>query len=535
MAIARTRKIARHVLETYYDSASDDAAVLQLWAYCGALSYRAGETLTLHVSTTAQHFDLEIGRDGLTYEPLHRVDGLQGRHHAAAPDCSIAGCGWPVSWRFDIPADWRPGGYLVTLTARRGDEAVEYHHIVLIGAARDAPAAPMILVCATPTWVAYNDWGGSNAYDGIAGPDGNRFSPVLSTQRPWSRGFARLPEGAPRTLPDRPLPPGTPARYPHMEWAWANGYSKKYASAGWATYERHFARWAERQGLAFDIAALHELHANPERLTGHRCAVFVGHDEYWSAPMRDAVDAFVDGGGRAARFAGNFLWQIRMADEGRTQVCYKYVAAEEDPVMGTDRERLVTNAWEVPAIGRPGASTFGVNATRGIYAGLGHCAGRGSGGFTIYRSDHWAFEGAYLGYGDLLGSQARIFGYEVDGLDHIVRDGLPYPTGGDGAPDGLTVLAMGLATNWEEDFGLWGEERFIADYDARFLARSLYGRLDEATLDRVKRGNGMIVHFARGKGEVFTAATCEWVNGLRLADMQVEKVTRNVLERFCRA
>jgi hypothetical protein len=49
-------------------------------------------------------------------------------------------------------------------------------------------------------------------------------------------------------------------RYPYMEWAYAYGYSKKYASAGWASYERHFARWAEAAGYDLDFATLHDLH-----------------------------------------------------------------------------------------------------------------------------------------------------------------------------------------------------------------------------------------------------------------------------------
>src|SRR5690606_26628277 len=105
----------------------------------------------------------------------------------------------------------------------------------------------------------------------------------------------------------------------------------------------------------------------------------------------------------------------RMGDGGTSQTCYKYIAHEEDPVRGTADERFLTSAWEVPEIGRPGAQTFGVNGTRGIYAGFGHCAPRGAGGFTIYRDRHWAFEGAHLTYGDLLGADSRIFGYEVDG------------------------------------------------------------------------------------------------------------------------
>ena len=46
--------------------------------------------------------------------------------------------------------------------------------------------------------------------------------------------------------------------------------------------------------------------------------------------------------------------------------------------------------------------------------------------------------------------------------------------------------------------------------------------------------SGVIVSFALGRGEVFNAGTCEWVNGLRLRDHGIETVTRNVLRRFLR-
>jgi hypothetical protein len=132
-------------------------------------------------------------------------------------------------------------------------------------------------------------------------------------------------------------------RYPYMEWAYAYGYSKKYASAGWASFERHFVRWAEGEGYDFDVVALHDLESDPALLSRYACAVFVGHDEYWSANMRDAVDNYVDGGGNVARFAGNFLWQTRIEDEGRRQICYKYTA-DQDTLAGTDQAHLVTGA-----------------------------------------------------------------------------------------------------------------------------------------------------------------------------------------------
>ncbi len=179
----------------------------------------------------------------------------------------------------------------------------------------------------------------------------------------------------------------------------------------------------------------------------------------------------------------------------------------------------------------PGAWTFGVNGLRGVHAGLGNCIGRGA-GFTVYRPQHWAFAGAHIGYGDVLGADARIFGYEVDGLEYTIRHGLPYATGEDGASEDIAILAMGLGTNLEADHGVWGETLYIGREGAVWKADALYGDTSDETVGRGERGSGMIIHWKKGAGEVFTAATCEWVMGLTRSDPQVEQVTRNVLDRF---
>jgi hypothetical protein len=43
-----------------------------------------------------------------------------------------------------------------------------------------------------------------------------------------------------------------------------------------------------------------------------------------------------------------------------------------------------------------------------------------------------------------------------------------------------------------------------------------------------------MVVYRRGKGEVFNASSCEWVNGLRLSDPFTEQITHNVLRRYLR-
>ena len=153
----------------------------------------------------------------------------------------------------------------------------------------------------------------------------------------------------------------------------------------------------------------------------------VGHDEYWTYEMRKTIDRFVEQGGNFARFGGNFFWQIRLEDEGRIQVCYKEDAAEHDPVMGTDQKHLLTYAWDDPLVGWNGAQTVGLNGTSGFVFRVGHIAPRQGGSFTVYRPEHWAFANTDLCFGDQFGGEAKIFGYEVDGLDYQMRAGLPEP------------------------------------------------------------------------------------------------------------
>jgi hypothetical protein len=303
-------------------------------------------------------------------------------------------------------------------------------------------------------------------------------------------------------------------------------------SSGWASFERHFVAWAESEGYAIDMVSQTDLHLNSGVLDGYRCVVCVGHDEYWSWEMRDAVDAFIERGGRVARFAGNFMWQIRLEREGRRQVCYKYTARREDPFMATGPRRRVTESWEAPEIGRPGADTFGLNAVHGLYASWSGCSPRGAKGFPVYRPEHWAFAGTGLYYGDVLGASARIFGYEVDGLPYVIRGGLPYPERPQDVPEGLEILALGLSSTVEEGETIRPGRSFLGSDDGEYVASVLTGRADRAAIEATKRGSGMIVSFRRGRGEVFHAGTCDWVMGLARRDAMVMQVTRNVLDRF---
>ncbi|MFI0846989.1 N,N-dimethylformamidase beta subunit family domain-containing protein [Mesorhizobium sp. IMUNJ 23232] len=517
----------------WYEAPHDNPALPEVYTYTDTISYDPGEEVVFHSSTTAPDWTLEIYRDGYEPETVHRVEAIEGKHSPTPPDAYRNGCNWPVSHRWRLPVDLPSGFYRVVSTCARanGGKFVQ-HHFFVVRPTEKTRQAKILMVLPTATWTAYNDFGGANHYFGIVGSEKNLPSPVLSLERPWTRGIVWLPAGAPRICAD-PLPEfGDAPRYAMKEWAFANGFGQYYAAAGWAQFDRHFVLWAEKEGYALDMITQTDLHYRPDLLDAYPCVTIIGHDEYWTREMRLSIEAYVERGGRLARFGANFLWQIRLEDDGKRQICHKFKAIDEDPVAGTDKAHLLSTAWEDRQVRWPGASTVGVNGLHGLYASWGGFAPHGQRGFTVYRPEHWAFAGTGLHYADIFGDQARIFAYEVDGLDYTFHQGLPYPVPVEGQPETIDILAMAPAVLAEDEPDGEGFRYYVRSSDHEGLVKCVTGEVTPEGLARYKYGSGMMVHMKRGKGEVLTAASCEWVMGLKRGDLFTQQITRNVLDRF---
>ncbi|WP_137392169.1 N,N-dimethylformamidase beta subunit family domain-containing protein [Rhodoligotrophos defluvii] len=516
----------------WYEAPREDPAAPEVYTYTDAISYEAGDEVLFHSSTHAAEWSLEIIRDGLVPRSVHQAM-VPGRFTPMPRDAYRAGCGWPVAYRWRIPEDMPSGFYRMVSRCERPDGShFVQDHFFVVRPKPGQPTAKLLMLLPTATYEAYNDWGGANHYIGIDGPNGDQASPILSQLRPWTRGMVWHAPDSPRLCsPMRRF--GQPPTYHMKEWTYAHGYGFFCHAAGWAQFDRHFAVWAEREGYAFDMITQTDLHYRPELLDAYPALVVVGHDEYWSREMRLAVEAYVERGGRFARFGANFTWQIRLEDEGRSQVCYKTRAPVEDPVRDGPNRQLLSTAWEDHRVAWPGASTVGVNGLGGVYASWGGFVPRGNRGFTVYRPEHWIFAGTDLSYGDVFGAEAEIFAYEVDGVDYTFRDGLPYPTGADGTPKEVEILAMSPAVLTEGDFRIEAFRHYIGNNDQVQKAEMVYGEVSPETMAKSRYGAGMMVHMPRGKGEVLTAATCEWVMGLARNEPFTQQITRNVLNRFC--
>lgn len=446
-----------------------ETSALYIDGYTHQLSYTPGEEIEFRVSTSAAHYSLEIARLGATREVVFSQAELPGAAHPIPENASSHGCGWPTSLTLAVPQTWQSGYYEGTLRATdnggtyvyRNRRTAESTLFFIVRPAKPAANTPILLQLSTNTYNAYNNWGGFSlyGYHGQSQLQGNRVS------------F------------DRP----------------AVGIFKQW--------ELPFIVWAEQNGYALDYAANSDLEFCPELLENYRLVLSVGHDEYWSAPMRDSLETFITNGGNAAFFSGNSVcWQVRSEDAGRALVCWKQ-NFHQDPVYKTGDYRTLSTLWSHHLVGRPENALTGVGF---LYGGYHRSHGQfmdGPAEYTVHRPEHWVFEGTNLSPNDTFGGKDTIVGYECDGCELSYEDGLPVPTHRDGTPAGFTILAT-APVRWHPD-------------DCEWYEQWEKGRTGAATMGIYTKG-----------GTVFTAATTDWSHGLSGGDAVVERVTHNVLRRL---
>jgi hypothetical protein len=253
--------------------------------------------------------------------------------------------------------------------------------------------------------------------------------------------------------------------------------------------------------------------------------------------MRDTVEAFIAAGGNVAFLSGNTsFWQARFEDGGDGMVSYKDSARRHDPLRHVE-PKLLTSMWCDPIIGRGEVEMTGVSFSRGGYARQGGCTPRGQRGYTVWRPEHWLFEGTDLRYGDLLGDGQCIVGYECDGVEMTIEDGLPVPTHADGCPAGFEILASAPARLYSVDSEAGVNEyptglaRMRTVGELQGLAHALFGSASPENVRRIAHGNAVLGTYTAG-GTVVTSGCTDWAYGVAGGDEIVQRVTRNILDRL---
>lgn len=457
---------------------------------------------------------------------VHAAQQLPTAFHDIPRNAHALGCDWPAAYDFEVDPSWKSGYYEVVLSIDvDGKTRRSYAFFVVRPPTNRPTGAKILLALSTNTWHAYNDFGGRNLYTG---------GTAVSLQRPMSPGYLHKPPGAGQRVSSIGQP--DPQMAAHVGYLQLNRLSPYAGSAGWPNWELPFLTWAEHEGYEIDVVSNADLAEHADLLNTDRYNLYlsIGHDEYWSGPMRDTVESFTADGGHAAFLSGNTaFWQVRLEDgqPAKTMIGYKGFL-KQDPVFDTDRQAELTTIWSDHLLDRPENHMTGVSFVRGGYHRIGKRATQGAGGYTIHRANHWLFDGTSLDYGDVLGSGATVVGYECDGCDFTYRDGLPYPTGSDGTPLDFEILGTAPAAHFTRTTAARPPAPHEPSED-EFIASRVFNTRSQEAVDRVAHGHAVLGTFTTpGGGVVITSGTTDWVWGLAEHDRQIKQITSNILTRL---
>jgi hypothetical protein len=446
-----------------------DDATGQIRGYASATSVLQGQTITFYVTVNpVQTYTIDFYRIGwyqgvggrLMPGSVGPLSGMQQAPCVPDPTTGLIACNWTPSYTLTVPSGWTSGIYLGVLTNSQGYRfAVQF-------AVRDGRPAPFLYKQPVNTYQAYNNY-----------PNDGRTGKSLYAFNSYG----------PNTV-------GGDARAVKVS------FDRPYAGDGTAQFlnwELEFVRWLERSGYDVTYTTDVDVHANGAEVRNHRAFLSVGHDEYWSKEMRDAVEGARDAGVNLAFFgADDALWQVRMESSAtgvanRVMVCYRDTSI--DPVQGP----TATVYWRNPPVNRPEQTMMGEQFTSAVaYSGANVP-------YVVTNSSHWIYAGTGLKDGD---GVPGIVGYEMDryfaefpaptSTNQTLLSRSPFVIGGTTTPDyanssiyqapsGAWVFDAGtMSWSWALDniFGTNVEDARIKQTTANLLSAFLTGAPTAQTL-----------------------------------------------------
>src|SRR5438046_2408543 len=288
-------------------------------------------------------------------------------------------CNWAPAFTLATQTSWTSGIYLARLT-----NAQLFQNYIVFVVRDDSRVAPLLYQQPVTTYQAYNDY----PFDNATGKSLYDFNSYGATTVTGSTRAAKVSF-------DRPyLGDGTGVDWGSSVFSW----------------EVNFVRWMEKSGYDVTYSTDVDTHTDGGRLLNYRGFLSVGHDEYWSKPMYDAVVAARDAGVNLAFFGANAIyWQVRLEPSSSgvpNRVLVGYKNATIDPV--TDPSLKTVN-WRDSVLNRPEQTLIGVQFTDQVVFQNGSAYVP----YVVTNSGSWVYAGTGFRDGD---SVPGIVGYEVDRL-----------------------------------------------------------------------------------------------------------------------
>jgi hypothetical protein len=325
----------------------DDPSIV---GFATSMSVNVGQTESFKIKTdsTAYHIDILrlgwYGGDGArkvaaNIAPTAHLPQTQ-------PGCNVdpstgeVDCGnWSVSASWTVPSTAVSGVYIAHLVREDTGASSQIEFVVR----NDTSHSDLLVQTSDATWQAYNAYGGNSLYwCNVSCPPGNPGGYKGAFAVSYNRPFV--------------VPAGDP-------------YGQQEQQIWWSEYS--MIRFLEENGYDISYTSESDVDRNGALLQNHKVFVSSGHDEYWSAGQRTAVQNALNAGVNLAFFSGNeMFWKTRWGPsiDGsntpyRTLITYKETHFDS-PVDPQDPPTW-TGTWRDPRFSPPGDGGNPENALTG--------------------------------------------------------------------------------------------------------------------------------------------------------------------------
>jgi N,N-dimethylformamidase len=437
-------------------------------------------------------------------------DWRRAPHHYAAihfHDDDLHDCGWLDDFSFTIPKEMRSGVYGIQLSCGTHRDVIPFFVRPQVG----KPQAKVCYLASTFTYQVYTNFARPGFDDAFRQRMADWKSSAVHPSAHPAYGLStynvhRDGSGVAYSSRLRPLLTWRPNFLSYND---PLGSGLRHLPA-----DTHLTGWLDRMGIAFDVITDHDLdEKGVELLSSYKVVVTGTHPEYHTANTLDALQSYVDTGGRLMYLGGNgFYWRVALSEKvpgaielRRTEGGIRLWAAEPGEYYHSF-DGNYGGLWR--RSDRPPNLLCGIGfSSQGTFVGDSYRqtpAARDN-------SHAWVFEGVkeelFGGYGFSGGGAA---GFELDRLDHRL-----------GSPLNAVVLASSEGHD-RKNFVVVHEERLGFDTT-----------INGQTLEQLIRADMTYIEKPAG-GAVFSVGSISYCGSLphNKYDNDVSRLTFNVLNRF---
>ena len=419
-------------------------------------------------------------------------------------DDDLEDANWETDFEFEVPSDMKSGIYAVRLQTQGGLDYVPF----FVRAPRGEATARVLFLVPTLTYMAY----GNEHFDELPRIYYAHINMDLCVEEYEYIRQNRL--GSMYDFHPDKTGHGYFSRLRPIVNLRPTYYNRVCAGPFTFSADLHLTDWLEEMGYEYDVATDEDLHFEGADLLAKYDVVLTGaHPEYYSAEMLDALEQYLETGGRLMYLGGNGFYWVTSLDPERPHII------EIRRRQGTRMTDVGPGEYHHSTTGEPGGLWRYRGRAPQRLVGIGFCA-QGVDHGSPYRRQPGSFD------------PDAAFIFEGIGDDEIIGD------------FESLVLARGAAGLELDRY----DPKLGSPKNAMVLASS-YGHSDyyQRTVEEVNVNSGQLggsedpevrsdlVYFETPNGgAVFSVGSITWCGSLSYNnyDNNVSRITGNVLKRF---